>query len=128
MRPTFAAGGHTAERRGPWRAASRTFLRLELQTTALHCIRCIRCSAEQSADHRSAAFYNPVAHMDLKRRLAKLETVAVSQGRRGPVFSEEDRAIMQRMINRWYADPERYARYIKSLDEAKARLEARGAG
>ena len=52
----------------------------------------------------------------------------MSQGRRGPVFSEEDRAIMQRMINRWYADPERYARYIKSLDEAKARLEARGAG
>ncbi len=103
-------------------------MRLELQTTALHCIRCIRCNAEQSADHRSAAFYNPVAHMDLKRRLAKLETAAVSQGRRGPVFSEEDRAIMQRMINRWYADPERYARYIKSLDEAKARLEARGAG
>ncbi len=62
--------------------------------------------------------------MDLKRRLARLETAAVSQGRRGPVFSEEDRAIMQRIINRWYADPERHAKCIAIFEQAGERLAA----
>ena len=43
-------------------------------------------------------------------------------------ISEEDRAIMKRIVNRWYSDPERHARYIQLLKEAQARLDARGEG
>ena len=51
--------------------------------------------------------------MDLKRRVVKLETsAAVRQARTEPVYSEEDLAIMQRIVNQTYADPERYASRI----------------
>ncbi len=66
--------------------------------------------------------------MNLKRRLAKLETVAVSQARSEPVFSEEDRAIMQRIINRMYADPVRYAKRIAIFEQAGERLAAQAGG
>ncbi len=63
--------------------------------------------------------------MDLKRRLAKLETAgAVRQARVEPVYSDEDRAIMQRIIDRMYADPERYAARIAIFEQASAKLEA----
>ncbi len=63
----------------------------------------------------------------LHRRLAKLESLAAI-GQAEPVYSEEDRARGQKMIDRWYADPERYARYIATFEEAKVRLEAGGSG
>ena len=60
--------------------------------------------------------------MDLKRRLAKLETAAaVSQTRWEPVFSDEDRAIMQRIIDRMYADPVRNAASIAILEQDRFR-------
>ena len=108
----------------PWASTWCTFVRLENQATAPYCMRCIRCNAERSSDHRSAAFYNPVGHMNLKRRLAKLETAALHQAGTEPVFSEEDRAIMQRIVNRWYADPERYAARIAIFEQVRERLEA----
>ncbi len=62
--------------------------------------------------------------MDLKRRVAKLETAAVSQGHQGPVISDEDRAIMQRIIDNMYADPERHAKCIAIFEQAGERLAA----
>ncbi len=50
--------------------------------------------------------------MDLKRRVNKLESSAVERTPPEPVYSEEDRAIMQRIIERTYANPERYAARI----------------
>ena len=62
--------------------------------------------------------------MDLNRRLAKLETAgAVRQARVDPVYSDEDRAIMQRIINRIYADPVRNANRIADFE----RIIAKGA-
>ncbi len=64
--------------------------------------------------------------MDLKRRLAKLETAATAcQARTEPVFSEEDLAIMQRIINRTYADPVRNAKRIAIFEQARAAVAAR---
>ncbi len=55
--------------------------------------------------------------MDLKRRLVKLETSAASrQARIEPDYSEEDLACMQGIIDRIYADPERYANRIAIFD------------
>ncbi len=59
----------------------------------------------------------------LHRRLAKLESLAAHRHAE-PVYSEEDRAIMQRIVDRWYADPERHAKCIAIFEEAGARLEA----
>ncbi len=50
--------------------------------------------------------------MDLKRRVSKLESSAATRTPPEPVYSEEDRAIMQRIIERTYANPERYAARI----------------
>ncbi len=50
--------------------------------------------------------------MDLNRRVAKLESSAVLGSPPEPVFSEEDLAIMQRIVERTYADPVRYASRI----------------
>ncbi len=47
--------------------------------------------------------------MDLNRRVAKLESSAGAKSPPEPVFSEEDLAIMQRIVERTYADPVRYA-------------------
>ena len=63
--------------------------------------------------------------MDLKRRLAKLETAgAVRQARVEPVYSDEDRAIMQRIINGIYADPlrnaDRIARFERIIGKGAA--------
>ena len=64
--------------------------------------------------------------MDLKRRLANLETVAaMRQDRMEPVYSEEDRAIMQRIVSRMYADPVRNARRIAIFEQAQATVAAR---
>ncbi len=57
----------------------------------------------------------------LHRRLAKLESLAAI-GQAEPVYSEEDRALMQRIIDRWYADPERHAKCIASFEQAGERL------
>ncbi len=63
--------------------------------------------------------------MDLKRRLAKLETAAAArQVRTEPVYSEEDRAIMQRIINDMYADPVGNADSIAIFEQAGERLAA----
>ncbi len=52
-------------------------------------------------------------NVNLKRRLAKLETSAATrQARIEPDYSEEDLACMQRIIDRIYADPDRYANRI----------------
>ncbi len=66
--------------------------------------------------------------MDLKRRVTKLETAAVSQGHQGPVISDEDRAIMQRIIDRMYADPVRNAKRIAIFEQAGERLAAQTDG
>ncbi len=50
--------------------------------------------------------------MDLNRRVAKLESSAGAQSPPEPVFSEEDLALMQRIVDRTYADPVRYASRI----------------
>ncbi len=59
----------------------------------------------------------------LHRRLAKLESLAAI-GQAEPVYSEEDRALMQRIIDRWYADPERHAKCIAIFEQAGERLAA----
>ena len=66
--------------------------------------------------------------MDLKRRLAKLETAALHQAGTEPVFSDEDRAIMQRIIDRMYADPVRNAKCIAIFEQAGERLAAQAGG
>ncbi len=66
--------------------------------------------------------------MNLKRRLARLETAAVSQACWEPVFSDEDRAIMQRIIDRMYADPVRNAKRIAIFEQAGERLAAQTGG
>ena len=67
--------------------------------------------------------------MDLKRRLAKLETAAaLRQAGTEPVFSERDRAIMQRIVDRMYADPVRYAKRIAIFEQAGERLAAQASG
>ena len=67
-----------------------------------------------------------MAYMDLKRRLAKLETAAtVRQASTEPVYSEEDRAIMQRIVTRIYADPVRNAKRIAIFEQARVTVAAR---
>ena len=67
--------------------------------------------------------------MNLKRRLAKLETAAaVRQDRIEPIYSDEDRAIMQRIITRMYADPVRNAKRIANFEQAGERLAAQTGG
>ncbi len=63
----------------------------------------------------------------LHRRLAKLETLAASRNVE-PIYSEGDRAIMQRIINRRYADPERHAKCIAIFEQAGERLAAQTGG
>ncbi len=105
----------------PWARGKAPVVARASWNAARQCIRCIRCSAERSTDHRSAAFYNPVGHMDLKRRLAKLETTATArQARTERVYSDEDLAIMQRIVNQTYADPERYASRIALFERLGA--------
>ncbi len=41
-----------------------------------------------------------------------------------PVYSEEDLAIMQRIVERTYADPVRYASRIAIFEQAQAKVEA----
>ena len=50
--------------------------------------------------------------MNLNRRVAKLESVAALRRPPEPVLSDEDRAAMQRIVDRTYADPVRYAKRI----------------
>ena len=64
--------------------------------------------------------------MNLKRRVNKLESSAAERSPSEPVYSEEDRAIMQRIIERTYADPERYASRI-AIFERFARSSGSGA-
>ncbi len=45
--------------------------------------------------------------MDLNRRVAKLESSAGAKSPPEPVFSEEDLALMRRVVERAYADPVR---------------------
>ena len=62
--------------------------------------------------------------MDLNRRVAKLESSAGIKAPTEPVFSEEDLAIMRRIIERTYADPVRYASRIAIFEQAQAKVEA----
>ncbi len=62
--------------------------------------------------------------MDLNRRVAKLESSSVAMSPPEPVFSEEDLAIMQRIVERTYADPVRYADRIAIFEQAQAKVEA----
>ena len=57
--------------------------------------------------------------MDLKRRVAKLEDAAVVRQPPEPVFSEQDLAIMQRIVERTYADPVRYASRIALFERCR---------
>ncbi|MHC4447652.1 MAG: hypothetical protein ACYSXF_07730 [Planctomycetota bacterium] len=67
--------------------------------------------------------------MDLKRRLAKLESLAAGrQTRMEPVYSEEDLAIMQRIVERTYADPVRYASRIALLERCGLTTEEASSG
>lgn len=62
-------------------------------------------------------------HMHLKRRVAKLESSAAAhRARLEPELSPEDRAIMQRIVERTYADPVRYAKRIALFERAKATI------
>ncbi len=56
----------------------------------------------------------------LHRRLAKLESLTAI-GPPEPVYSEEDRAIMQRIVDGWYADPVRNAARIAILERASSK-------
>ncbi len=58
--------------------------------------------------------------MRLKRRVARLESSAGLRPPPEPVYSEEDVAIMQRIIDRMYADPERYAARIAIFERISA--------
>ncbi len=59
--------------------------------------------------------------MDIKRRLAKLETRAAARhARMEPTCGPGDLACMQRIIDRVYADPERYADRIALFERIKA--------
>ena len=60
----------------------------------------------------------------LKHRLAKLESLAAI-GQTEPVFSEEDRAIMQRIVSRMFADPVGNAKRIAIFEQAQATVAAR---
>ncbi len=62
--------------------------------------------------------------MNLNRRVAKLESSAGAQSPPEPVYSEEDLAIMQRIVERTYADPVRYASRIAIFERAQAAVEA----
>ena len=62
----------------------------------------------------------------LHRRLVKLETLAaVRQDHMEPVYSEEDRAILQRIVSRMYADPVRNAKRIAIFEQARVTVAAR---
>ena len=63
--------------------------------------------------------------MELNRRVANLESSAGAQLLAEPVFSEEDLAIMRRIVERTYADPVRYADRI-ALFERFAQTSASG--
>ncbi len=59
--------------------------------------------------------------MDMKRRLAKLESRAAARhARMEPTLGPGDLACMQRIIDRVYADPERYADRIALFERIKA--------
>ncbi len=62
--------------------------------------------------------------MELRRRVAKLESSAGVKWPPEPVFSEEDLAIMQRIVERTYADPVQYASRIAIFERAQAAVEA----
>ncbi len=67
--------------------------------------------------------------MDLNRRVAKLESSAGAKSPTEPVFSEEDLAIMQRIVERTYADPVRYASRIAIFERCGVtRPQAQGFG
>jgi hypothetical protein len=56
--------------------------------------------------------------MNLNRRVVKLEVAsAVERARLEPVYTEEDLACMQRIIDRTFADPVRYAARIAFFRE-----------
>ncbi len=62
--------------------------------------------------------------MNLNRRVTKLESSAGIKAPTEPIFSEEDLAIMQRIVERTYADPVRYASRIAIFEQAQATVEA----
>ena len=62
--------------------------------------------------------------MDLNRRVTKLEMSAGAKLPPEPVHSEEDLAVMQRIVERTYADPARYASRIAIFEQAQAAAEA----
>jgi hypothetical protein len=55
--------------------------------------------------------------MNLNRRIAKLEDVAAVRRPPEPVYSDKDLAAMQRIVERTYADPVRYAKRIAIFEQ-----------
>ncbi len=62
--------------------------------------------------------------MDLSRRVTKLESSAGAKSPPELVYSEEDLALMHRIVERTYADPVRYASRIAIFEQAQAAVEA----
>ncbi len=65
--------------------------------------------------------------MELKHRVAKLESSAGAKSPPEPVYSEEDLALMRQIVERTYADPVRYADRI-ALFERFAQTSDSGGG
>ena len=63
--------------------------------------------------------------ISLARRVANLETRLMPREPPPPVFSEEDVAIMQRIITKTYSDPVRNARRIELFERCRREHEER---
>ena len=65
--------------------------------------------------------------MNLKRRVDMLIKRLTPPPRLAPQISAEDKAIMQRIVNRYYSDPVRYAKRIRILEQCRLKYEGSSA-
>ena len=61
--------------------------------------------------------------MSLKRRVDRLSDRLTPPRPPELQISPEDRAIMQRIVNRYYSDPVRYAKRIELLEKCRMKCE-----
>ena len=61
--------------------------------------------------------------MNLKRRVDRLSKKLTPPPPPEPQYSAEDKAIMQRIVNRYYSDPVRYAKRIQLLEQCRMKYE-----
>lgn len=61
--------------------------------------------------------------MSLKRRVDRLSARLIPPPRPEPQLSPESIAIMQRIVNRYYSDPVRYAKRIQLLEQCRMKYE-----